>query len=404
MKEQYALINTTQQMAEVMEELREASSLAIDVEFDNKYNYQTVICLVQVASSQHTFLIDPFAVDMSIIQSIFEDPEVIKIFFAGIQDIQLLQSQFGWQIRSIVDLSAIYQLLNDDNNQTSLNDVIEDVLHITVPKNKRIQKREDWKQRPIPQAMRMYAARDVIYLHRALVELQHHLSTPEQQLLELYFRQLPFIEPMVENTLMYGFDLCGRYNIRAIQDRYLMYELVQFREQIAEMTNQSSGYILSKSMLKKLVMYRPTSIRKLKHYNLYYNNMKKYANDVINIIRNSSYQEGEDRLFEHLHEQYHTYYPYHEFLNRQNQWPCEVSIQHYRNRRGMLRVLKAMIEDRFGGDINYLFTRYLQHQVARFPSIRLDVIRQQLEETATQLEIFKIMDVLISKVEMQLVA
>ena len=150
MNESFKFVTTDEDLDLILPILRQSGSLAVDVEFDNKYTYDLVICLLQISTGKKHYVIDPFTVDLSSLQLVFENPAIIKIFFAGSQDIQLLQTAFKWNIRSIIDVSTIYQIVNNNDNQTSLNSVIFDVLNVQLPKEKQIQSWEDWKQRPLP--------------------------------------------------------------------------------------------------------------------------------------------------------------------------------------------------------------------------------------------------------------
>jgi len=60
------IIRTDAQLAEMVEQLKAAAAFAFDSEFIGESNYQPRLCLVQTATSQRVFIVDPLAgVDLS---------------------------------------------------------------------------------------------------------------------------------------------------------------------------------------------------------------------------------------------------------------------------------------------------------------------------------------------------
>ncbi len=346
-----------------------------------------VLCLVQISTGSKIYLIDALSVDLTPLSSIFSNESIIKLFFAGIQDIQIIQTIYGWNVRSIIDLSTIYQVITQDGSQASLNDMVSDVLKIDLPKNKKIQSKEDWKQRPLPDEMLDYAAGDVRYLHRAVVAMQRSLTAEQQQLLEVYFQQIPLVWDLEPNTLIYAFSLASKMKGIRQEHRYLMFKLVEFRNDLAKKKRTSPGYILSRKQLKTLVRERPKSVKDLKRLDLNHGSIKRYSQqllDTIKIAMSEFHSKDRDNQFYDINGIYHDHYPYHKILDNNMEWPYKSSIQSYRNRQGILRIINQMVLDRINEEhLSFVFSKYLVHGLARSESINLNDLRPLIDEVSS---------------------
>lgn len=166
MQELYIQDNTA--LEECMEHLEEVSEFAIDLEFDkNRYAYGFNMCLMQIATQEKCFLIDPLAPKLDI-HKIFpllerEDKELITYSFD--EDLRLLHSM-GCFPKRIFDTGTVFTLLN--NPASSLTNVLDDILGVTLSSSKQ---KSNWMKRPLSSDQLSYAADDVLYL----LELKNNL-------------------------------------------------------------------------------------------------------------------------------------------------------------------------------------------------------------------------------------
>ena len=59
----YTLVTTAERFNDMLEHLMSASRLAIDIEADSLYHYFEKVCLIQISSDSHTYILDPLAID-----------------------------------------------------------------------------------------------------------------------------------------------------------------------------------------------------------------------------------------------------------------------------------------------------------------------------------------------------
>ena len=73
-----------------------SSVLAIDTEFLREKTYYAKLCLIQLATDDETAIVDPFAVDdLKVLAPVLRNENVMKLFHAGNQDLEILLREVG---------------------------------------------------------------------------------------------------------------------------------------------------------------------------------------------------------------------------------------------------------------------------------------------------------------------
>ena len=81
-----------------------ASELAIDTEANSMYAYRGRICLIQIASSQAVYLLDPLAVtDLTALGSVLADASVTKVMHGSDYDLRSLHREYGFSVAGLFD-------------------------------------------------------------------------------------------------------------------------------------------------------------------------------------------------------------------------------------------------------------------------------------------------------------
>src|SRR6266852_9730224 len=74
-----------------------ASFIAVDTEFMRERTYWPILCLVQVAGPEEAAAIDALApgIDLAPLQALMEDRNILKVFHAARQDVEILFNMSG---------------------------------------------------------------------------------------------------------------------------------------------------------------------------------------------------------------------------------------------------------------------------------------------------------------------
>jgi len=91
------LIADSESLAAFCERQAKAEFVTVDTEFMRDRTYWPVLCLVQVGGPEETVAIDPMAegIDLAPLFALMADPEVLKVFHAARQDIEIFVNLTG---------------------------------------------------------------------------------------------------------------------------------------------------------------------------------------------------------------------------------------------------------------------------------------------------------------------
>jgi ribonuclease D len=131
---------------------------AIDTEFHRERTYYPALALVQLAWDDELVLVDPLAVDVSVLRRLFES-DAQAVFHAAQQDLDVLTHAVGAIPREFFDTQVAGGFLG--YGTPSLVAILNGELGISPAKGDRL---TDWLRRPLTPAQREYAASDVAYL------------------------------------------------------------------------------------------------------------------------------------------------------------------------------------------------------------------------------------------------
>ena len=161
MKKTWILVNTPAKLAKAEKSIRSAPVIALDTEYDSFRYFREKLCLLQIQTGERTWLIDPLAegLDLSFLGNVLIDPDILKIFHAGDNDIRILKRDYAFAFRNIFDTHRAASLLGF--RQLALSTLLE--IHLGVTLEKKMQ-RSRWDIRPLSEEQLDYAALDTAHL------------------------------------------------------------------------------------------------------------------------------------------------------------------------------------------------------------------------------------------------
>ncbi|KAA9331949.1 ribonuclease D [Adhaeribacter soli] len=170
------LVTTPQELQEACQILSKHTELAFDLEFDDmRYFYGRTLSLVQVFDGESVFIIDTVSLNNKIepLLKIFENEGLIKIFHSSWNDLMVLSEVYNCHLKNVMDTSILYRMLGHSENSISLKNLIKHYLDVDLEKG---EQSSNWITRPLTESQILYAAKDVIYLHRVKHLLQQELE------------------------------------------------------------------------------------------------------------------------------------------------------------------------------------------------------------------------------------
>ena len=105
----YELVTTNDRLREILDDHVGAERYAFDTEFDNRRTYYARLALVQVAWPDFIMLVDPFSVDVTLLEPLFAS-DAIAIAHAASNDLTVLDRYLGVRPARLFDTQIAAQL------------------------------------------------------------------------------------------------------------------------------------------------------------------------------------------------------------------------------------------------------------------------------------------------------
>lgn len=143
----------------MLDHLRGCRRVSVDLESDSFHHYQDRIALLQLGSGESIYIVDPFAVDLTALTSLFAGPDTEKVFHDADYDGRMILSHTGVKPAPVFDTMIAARMLG--KGRFGLADLLWEYFGVELDK---ALQREDWSRRPLREEMLRYAAMDVAYL------------------------------------------------------------------------------------------------------------------------------------------------------------------------------------------------------------------------------------------------
>lgn len=154
-------LSTQEELKAYCDEASTCRVVAVDTEFLREKTYFPRLCLIQVNAGGSIAAIDPILIeDLSPLAAIFEDPDVVKVFHACSQDLEVLWDGMGCVCRNVFDTQVAAAFLGL-RQQIGYGPLVDAYCGVSLPKAEAL---TDWSQRPLDPEQLVYAEDDVRYL------------------------------------------------------------------------------------------------------------------------------------------------------------------------------------------------------------------------------------------------
>lgn len=242
-------ISSDAELETVISHLQSVEAFAIDLEFDkNLYHYGFNLCLVQVATAQECFIIDPLSKELHIASlfPVLENKSIQKVVFAFGEDLRLLHALNCFP-KNIFELSVAWQLL--DRRHVSLASFLEMLLNVKISKS---EQKSNWYKRPLSKEQMEYAAQDVVHLLQSKEILENEIKKKN---ISHWLSE--------ENSIFDKISFAGTDHNNFIREKdkkglseyhwFLFRKFIIFRENLARRYNKPNYQIFSSHLVREIV-------------------------------------------------------------------------------------------------------------------------------------------------------
>ena len=157
-----ALITSTEDLVSALADMAGADFVAVDTEFMRETTYYPKLCLIQLCANEKTVCIDPLAegLDLSALYALMQNPNIVKVFHAGRQDLEIFVHLTGSVPQPVYD-TQIAAMVCGLGDQVGYDKLVQHYTGKSIDKSSRF---TNWAERPLTDRQIKYAADDVIYL------------------------------------------------------------------------------------------------------------------------------------------------------------------------------------------------------------------------------------------------
>jgi ribonuclease D len=254
------VITAREHLEEVVADLAGIDRLAIDTESNGFYAYHEKVCLIQLSSPTHDYIVDPIAIkDISCLGPMLADPKIEKLFHAGEYDVLCLKRDYGFEFSNLFDTMIASRMLGF--KELGLAAAIE--RHFGVKLSKKLQ-RADWGLRPLTDAQIRYAQMDTHFLMR-LADIQKKLLVEKnrQEDAAEAFAELAQLRPTpraIDPDAFWrvsGRDKLGGQQLACLREVFL------FRESQAQSRDRAPFRVMPEDLLLRLATSMPATMEEL---------------------------------------------------------------------------------------------------------------------------------------------
>ncbi|MBQ6517472.1 MAG: ribonuclease D [Anaerolineaceae bacterium] len=258
------IVNDTDLLKECIDTLRNSTEIAVDTESDSLFVYYEKVCLIQISADGQSYVIDPLETgDLSGLNDIFSNPQILKIFHAAEYDLMCLKRDFGFSFVNLFDTMIAARMLG--KNEVGLGPLLENEFGIHL--DKRYQK-ANWGIRPLSQEMLQYAVSDTRFLKMLKEKLESELiiNGLEDMAAEDFDRLCKIHAAPSEPHEPVWWRVNGGVEL-TLPEQGALQGLCEFREKEAQIRDLPPFKILSNSALVNIVLENPSNegtLRRLK--------------------------------------------------------------------------------------------------------------------------------------------
>ena len=255
-------ITTSEELAAVCARMRKHRYVTVDTEFLRETTYYPLLCVAQVATADEAVVIDALApgIDLSPFFDLLVDENVVKVFHAARQDIEIVWNMAGKIPHPIFDTQVAAMVLGYGDS-ISYDQLVQRITGDQLDKSHRF---TDWTRRPLSDAQLVYAVSDVTHLRDVYLKLDEDLHkrgranwvSAEMEVLTSPDTYRADPERAWERL---------KSRVRKPKELGVLIEVAAWREREAQTRDVPRSRVLKDEVLGDIAVQAPTSIERLGH-------------------------------------------------------------------------------------------------------------------------------------------
>lgn len=155
------LISTASELSPLFNDIDNCQRFAIDLEFIPEKTFRPVLALIQIATTQSTYIIDPLVnLPLADLWQRVADPLYSKVLHAAREDLNIIFQLSGLMPNNIFDTQVAAGFIGL-GYQIGYKNLLAQALNVRIDKSESF---TDWLARPLTPVQLQYASEDVCHL------------------------------------------------------------------------------------------------------------------------------------------------------------------------------------------------------------------------------------------------
>lgn len=258
----FTFVDTPSKLFKLVAKLEKAKEIAVDVEHHDYRSYLGLVCLLQITGLGEDYVVDALALrsELQILNKVFANPSIIKVFHGAKMDIMWLQRDLGIYVVSLFDTYFAARELQFP--KLSLAYLLQTYADFTAQKKYQL---ADWRLRPLPKELIDYARADthfLLYIYRML-RMQLDAEGKTNIVLEESRRvaSFRFENPGWNETEPAWVPFAIKFRLNGLLQRAILVKLYEWRDEMARKHDESARFIMAPQFMANLCITKPNSAK-----------------------------------------------------------------------------------------------------------------------------------------------
>ncbi|KUI72010.1 Exosome complex exonuclease rrp6 [Cytospora mali] len=271
-------VDTYEGVLQMLEELKQATEIAIDLEHHDYRSYHGLLSLMQISTREKDWIVDtlrPWRHKLEVLNEVFADPKIVKVFHGAFMDMIWLQRDLGLYIVGLFDTFHASSALNYP--QKSLAYLLKNFVDFDADKKYQM---ADWRIRPLPEEMFYYARSDTHFLLYIYDQVRNELversdrSDPEKDLIEYTLQKSK--ETSLDRYNFFASDpetgegargwsnFLHKNHVNLNGEQFAVYKAVhKWRDELARTDDENPTFIMPPQVMMEIARILPTDPKAL---------------------------------------------------------------------------------------------------------------------------------------------
>ncbi|KAK0611514.1 ribonuclease H-like domain-containing protein [Immersiella caudata] len=272
-------VDTYEGVLKMLEELKNASEIAIDLEHHDYRTYTGILSLMQISTREKDWIVDtlvPWRHKLEVLNEVFADPKIVKVLHGAKMDIIWLQRDLGLYVVGLFDTYHAVDVLGTYPGK-GLAALLKKFVGFDADKRYQL---ADWRIRPLDEKMLHYARCDTHFLLYVYDKLRNELlGAPDRS--ETIGNCMEMVLQQSKETSLQRYTSSGynqetgqgkggwfgpltRSNAAWDGEQFSVFKAVhKWRDDLARQEDESTLFIMSPTVQADVAQYLPADKKAL---------------------------------------------------------------------------------------------------------------------------------------------